>query len=216
MPKITSVERQKQNPRRFNIFLDDQFAFGADEDVIVNFRLIPGKVLDITTLELILYETQVGKLMERMYNLFSIRQRSEKEVRNYYRIKNQELRIKGKEEVSELVIESLIQKLKDKGLINDLEFAKLWVDSRRKNKFKSLKAIKVELIQKGINKEIIDEVTQTDDNTEELLAKKSIEKKIKHWQSLSKLELRKKIYEYLARRGFHLSTINMVLKEFIV
>ena len=46
MPKITSVEVQKRNPGRFNIFLDGEFVFGADEDLVVDHRLIPGKILE--------------------------------------------------------------------------------------------------------------------------------------------------------------------------
>ena len=34
--KITQVERQKKNPKRFNVYLDGVFSFGADEDLIVD------------------------------------------------------------------------------------------------------------------------------------------------------------------------------------
>src|SRR3989304_8772443 len=106
MPKITSVEPQKKSAsrrtKRFNIFLDGEFAFGADEDLVVNRRLVIGKVIDQEELEKILFEAEVGKLMERMYRWFSIRQHSEKEVRNYFRVKNLESRVKGKEEITPL------------------------------------------------------------------------------------------------------------------
>ena len=117
--RITSVEPQKKtlrlrsgrDPKRFNVFLDGEFAFGADEDLVVNRRLVPGKEISKDDLEKILFETEVGKLMERMYRLFNIRQRSEKEIREYFRIKNYELRIKNKEQVSNLTLESLIETL---------------------------------------------------------------------------------------------------------
>ena len=73
MPKVTSVEPQKKNPNRFNIFLDNAFAFGADEDLVVEHRLIVGKILEPDQVERLLFESEVGKLMERMYRLFSVR-----------------------------------------------------------------------------------------------------------------------------------------------
>lgn len=219
MPKITLVERQKKNPRRFNIFLDGEFAFGADEDLVVNFRLVTGKVIASEDSEKILFESQVGKLMERMYGLFAIRGRSEKEVRDRLRIKNAELRMKDKEQISELVIESLIEKLKEKGLINDLEFAKAWVEARRKSKQKGKVALKSELIQKGISRDIIEDIFSNESieesNNEDVLASQALEKKLKAWQSLSEVEFKKKAYEFLSRRGFDYSTISTVVANYI-
>ena len=81
--KITQVEPQKSKGR-FNIFLDGQFAFGADEDLVVDNRLVIGKEIAQEDLGKILQEAEVGKLMERMYRLFNIRQRSEKEILDYH------------------------------------------------------------------------------------------------------------------------------------
>src|SRR5690242_13760046 len=130
MFKVTSVEAQKKNPKRFNIFLDGKFAFGADEDLIVDYRLIPGKEIDESMLEKLLQEAELGKLMEKMYVLFNIRQRSEKEVRDYLKNLSFKRKIKDKEEISDLTIESVIVKLNRKGMLNDSEFARSWIESR--------------------------------------------------------------------------------------
>lgn len=220
MPKITSVESQKQKTHRFNIYLDGQFAFGADEDLVVEYRLIPGKIIDSTQLEKLLYEAEVGKLMGRMYGLFNIRQRSEGEVRNYFRIKNQEFKIRQKEQIGDLAIESVIKKLKFKGLLNDQEFAKLWVQSRRRSKNKGKLALKQELIQKGINKEIIDIVlnpilVDRDMVSEEQLAYKAIAKKWSIWLLLPNLAKKRKAYGFLSRRGFEYGIIKNVIEKLI-
>lgn len=208
MAKVTLVEPQKKNPKRFNIFLDGQFAFGADEDTIVEFRLVPGKEIRTEDLEKILFETEVGKLMARMYGLFNIRIRSEKEIRD-------KLRIKSKEEYSDLVIESLIGKLREKGMLNDLEFAKSWVESRRRSKLKGEKALKMELFQKGINREIIDEVFihQSSVVSEEELAEKALEKKLDSWKNLSKLDFKKRAFGFLGRKGFDFQVISQVVEK---
>lgn len=205
MPKITSVEPQKKNTGRFNIYLDSTFAFGADEGLIVDYRLIPGKILDKSLLDKLLFEAEAGKLMERMYRLFSIRQRSEREVRNYFRIKR-------KEEAGDLAVDLLIEKLKQKNLINDLEFAKSWVEARRKSKQKGIRALKAELFQKGINREIIEEVL-SDESNEGELAKIALEKKMRVWQNLPSLEFKKKAYEFLMRKGFEYDVISDIVEK---
>lgn len=214
--KITAVEPQKKNSHRFSIYLDGQFAFGADEDLVVERRLVVGKEIAAEDLEKILFEAEVGKLMERMYGLFGRRQRSEKETRDYMRMLNYKLTINKKEPHSELVIESLVNKLKLKQLINDEEFARAWVDARRKSKKKGKIALKSELFQKGISKEIInDELSIINEEDEEKLAQQALEKKLKSWHALPKLEFKKKAYEFLMRRGFDYSTVKEVVEKII-
>lgn len=205
MSKVTLVEPQKKNPKRYNIFLDGEFAFGADEDLVVNRRLVTGKNIDPSDLEKILFEAEVGKLMERMYRLWNIRQRSEKEVKNYLRIKK----------ISPLVVDSLVRNLKEKEMINDLEFAKSWVEARRRSKQKGVRAIKAELFQKGISKEIIEEVVIVDN--EEELAKLALEKKLKTWKNLDSQKLWQKSIEFLLRKGFEYevakNTVEKIFKK---
>lgn len=219
MSKITSVEPQKKNPKRFNIFVDGEFAFGADEDLIVNHRLIIGKQLSREDLEKLVFEAEVGKVMEKMYNLFSFRQRSEREVREYLRLKNFQAKVKDREEIRQIAIDLVIERLKQKGMINDREFAKAWVESRKRSKQKSNRILKTELFQKGIDKEIIEEVLRVNDTalgqaSEEDLAKIVLEKKMKSWKNLNPLEFRKKAYELLLRKGFQSFVIRKVLEGF--
>jgi len=196
--------------------MDGEFAFGADEDLVVSYRLLPGKVIEKEELEKLIYEAEVGKLMERMYGLFSIRQRSEKEVRDYLRNLSFKRKIKDKEEISEITIDLLVERLKTKGLLNDLEFAKAWVEARRKSKQKGERALKMELFQKGIDREIIEKVLSEPFDFaqgEEDLAKLALEKKMKAWKNLPPQEFKKKAYEFLMRKGFDYSVVKEVLED---
>lgn len=214
MAKITSVESQKRNPKRFNLFLDGEFAFGADEDLVVNRRLVVGKIINPEELEKILFEAEVGKLMERMYRLWNVRARSEKEVRDYLRNLSFKRKVKGQAEISDSVIDLLISKLKQKRLLSDEEFAKAWVEGRRRSKKKGKVALKQELFQKGIDREIIDEVLdQTTNEEEEELAKQALEKKIRTWRNLDSLELRTKAIEFLLRRGFEYGMVKGIIEK---
>jgi regulatory protein len=218
MPRVTQVESQKKNPRRFNIFLDGIFAFGADEDTVIKFRLVPGKEINSDDLDKILLETEVGKLMVRMYGLFNVRQRSEKEVRDYLKNLNFKRKVKDQEEISGVVNEGLIQNLKTKGLLDDLSFARSWVESRRRSKKKGKNVLKAELFQKGIGREIIEEVLKQDlegEESEEEVAFQALEKKIRVWKNLPELEFKKKATEFLIRRGFDYSVAKNVIDNFL-
>ncbi len=211
MSKVTSVEPQKKNPKRFNVFLDGKFAFGADEDLIVDYRLIPGKEIDESMLEKLLQEAEVGKLMEKMYVLFNIRQRSEKEVRDYFRNLSFKRKIKDQEEISNLVIETVLEKLNRKGMLNDLEFAKAWVESRSKKY--GVQRIRQELYKKGINKETIEDVIIGLVGSSREVAEKQLEKKINSWETLEPLKKKKKAYEFLLRKGFDYGTVREVVEK---
>lgn len=215
MPKITSVESQKRNPHRFNVFLDRQFAFGADEDLVVEYRLISGKIIDQTLVEKLLFEAEVGKLMERMYRLWNIRPRSEKEVRSYLRSLSFKRKIKGKEEISDQATELLINKLKHKRLLSDEEFAKAWVEVRLSKI--GPRALKQELFQKGIDRETIAGVISDKGQviSQKETASQLLEKKMNIWKNLPGLKKKKKAYEFLLRRGFEYEVVRAVIENLI-
>lgn len=205
MPKVTQVEPQKNNSRRFNIFLDGAFAFGADEDLVVEHRLTIGKIIESSMVEKLLFEAEVGKLMERMYGLFNIRKRSEREVRDYVKSLSFKRKVKGNEEISIAAIELLIEKLKHKKLLSDIDFARSWVEARRRSKKLGKIAIKQELFQKGIDRDIIEEILgQTKTGDEEDLARQALEKR--HIK-------KEKIYGFLARKGFDANVIKSVVEK---
>lgn len=214
--KITSVEPQKKNPHRFNIFLDGEFSFGADEDLVVDRRLIKGKEVNADELEILLKESEIGKLMERMYGLLSRRARSEGEIKTYLKQVSFKRNLKGEPEISEAVTVQLIGKLKKKGLINDMEFAKAWVESRSRKK--GSVALKSELFQKGIDREIVEEVISNQSSfvSEELVAKRLLEKRINRWKGLPKLQIKQKSLAFLMSRGFNYDTSKQVLENILI
>jgi len=153
------------------------------------------------------------KILERIYRLISLRQRSEKEVRDYFRIKNQESRIKGKELYSNSIIEDTVKKLKELRLLDDEQFARSWVESRSKKK--GMRVIKQELFQKGISKEIIEEILSRNSlaTSEEIVAQQLLERKLRQWKNLLPSEFKKKAYDFLLRRGFEYEVVRSVVEK---
>ena len=108
------------------------------------------------------------------------------------------------------IIEKVIAKLKEQKFINDEEFVKWWIEQRSAFKTKSIRFIKMELQQKGVDINVTDRIIH---NSEFIIqndlerAKKLIEKRIERVRNLSRQEIYRKLGSYLARRGFDWETI---------
>ncbi len=205
MPKITAISPQKKKSDRFNVFLDEKFAFGIEGETLLGHNLKVGKILSEEEISKIIKKEQGTKLLDLATNFLSYRPRSEKEVRDYLikKISTRE-NIKFSEARESPLIDQVISKLKKYKYLDDLEFAKWHVAARTGLRPKGRTIIKLELKKKGISQEIIDQIPAVD---ETILAKIAIEKKIPRWQNLPSLEYKKKFYQYLASRGFDYDTI---------
>ena len=142
----------------------------------------------------------MDEVFDRYYNLtlrfLSFRPRSEKEVKDY-------LEKKFRKSPNENLVSLILKKLKEKNFLNDLEFAKWWIENRKKG----IRLIKLELFGKGISKETIEEACSMFDivGKENRLLEKLIDKK--------KNLTYEKLIAYLLRRGFDYDTIRGALKK---
>ena len=210
MPLITSIEPQKKRKNRFNIFLDEEFGFAADENVLLKYNLKISQSLTESQIEKLIKENELGKLMDQSLRFLSYRPRSEKEVVDYLIGKiSQKENIKYSQAKESPLIKQVVLKLKKYKYLDDFEFANWLVRSRIRSKPQGLSLVKFDLEKKGIDDEIINSIiAKYPDQT--VLAKRAIEKKLANWQKLPKGDFKKKIYQYLASRGFNFETIGEV------
>jgi regulatory protein len=141
-------------------------------------------------------------------NFISYRVRSRKEIIDY--LKKQIT----KKKYDPGLLEVVSTRLEEMGYIDDQKFAEAWVDGRRRGKKKGISALKMELNAKGIDTTVIESVLGSRDHQEELeLARSAVAKKVVHWQKLPTLACKKKVYEYLRRRGFSSSIAITLVDE---
>lgn len=159
-------------------------------------------------------------VFEKFYNkaleFLSYRPRSEKEVRDRLKLKMQKSKLKTATQNSK-VIDEVIEKLKEKKFIDDEQFARLWIESRLRLKPRSTRLIKLELKQKGIDPETINNLQLTIDNDLES-AKKLVEKKIGRFRNkfgMTREETYQKLGRYLASKGFNWDTIKKSIDEIL-
>lgn len=207
MPQVTAIEPQKKRSGRFNIYLDGHFAFGVDENILVKNRLKVNQQLADDQVQNLVKETILGKLKDQALRFLSYRPRSEKEIKDYLakKIARSE-NIKFALALESPLIDKIIYKLSRYGYLNDHEFARWWFDSRMQRSPRGPAFIKAELVKKGIDKEIIENVLDRSPD-QVALAKKAVAKKLKRWQVLPLLVFKKKVYSYLLGRGFDFDTV---------
>lgn len=111
-----------------------------------------------------------------------------------------------------ITIDLTIDRLLEQKFLNDIEFAKSWIESRQKYKGKSKFILKRELQKKGIEEEIIEKLlNESEDDFK--VAKDLFERKKGRYEHLPKMGFKAKISQYLGRRGFSWDIIKEVLKE---
>ena len=186
--KITAIVRQKRNPERVSIFLDEEYAFGLTR--IVAAWLQVGQYLSEEKIDSLQAEDaqEVAYLIAIKY--LDYRERSEAEIRIHL----------NKRDINESVIEDVIDRLLRSGLVDDRRFAANWVENRLEFRPRGRRALFYELRQKGISEEIIRETL--DSINDEELAYQAAMKKAKNYQSLEWDDFRKKMLGFLSRRGF--------------
>lgn len=201
MPKITSVKPQK-NGKRVNVYLDGKFGFGIDLDNLVILGLKEGRDLSDEEIGKIVKKSEFQKALDKILKFATLRPRSEKEIKDWIKRKK----------VHESLHKDLFDRLKKLELIEDKKFAVWWVEQRQSFKPRGIKALVMELRQKGISKEIIEEVLVREDINEKNIAKELLSKNEYKWKNLPPLEAKQKKAQFLARKGLGWDTISSVLK----
>jgi len=196
---ITALKIQKRNPRRVNVFLDSHYAFGLA--AIEAARLQRGQVLSDGDIERLKERDSFEKAHDRALRFLSYRPRSEAEVRRY---------LQGKA-VSPAVEEEVIERLTRANLLDDLDFARYWVENRVSFNPRGLRMLRYELRQKGLSDEIIAQAL-TDLDEEEGAYQVAL-RRGRRLAHLDKVSFRKKLSAHLLRRGFPYEVVNPTVER---
>lgn len=202
---ITKIETQKKNRTRLSIYLNDEFAFGLNAGVVAKFNLRKGATLSKDKIENILFEEEKKRIKEGAYRILAGRAHSEKELKD-------KLLQKG---FDESLSARVVADLKEAKYIDDQAFALAFARSRILNKPMGEKLLRRELWQKGLKEELIDKAIAAaySKETQEELAVKLVEKRKSHYQNLEESKRKKRLYDFLLRRGFDWEVAKKAIAE---
>jgi regulatory protein len=201
--RITALQTQANDPNRTNIFVDRQFLMGANTLIVLEMKLHVGQELTPVQLAELRQQEESQKAFDRALNYLSSRPHSREEVRRYLR---------KKETPSEL-IDGVLERLDRMDLVNDQSFTSFWIEAREHSNPKGMQAIKNELRMKGVQRDLVDEMVN--DEQDEELALRAARRKAQsllHQPDMDFNTFRTRLGAFLQRRGFSYEVTKHALK----
>jgi regulatory protein len=186
---ITALSVQKRNPQRVNIYLDGEFAFGLAR--IIAAWLKVGEILSDEKIAQLQAQDGYEKAYQHALRYLSYRPRTRSEIAKNLR----------DFDTPDEVIESILEKLAQSGMVNDAQFAQAWVENRSAFRPRSRRALTFELRRRGVDPNIIEQSIAVVD--EDALAYEAARKQAGKLRGLDWQLYRQKMFGFLARRGFN-------------
>jgi len=148
--------------------------------------------------------SSLEKAIQYGRRLLNVRPRSEKEL-------EERLLRKG---FSRNDTKDTLSCFRQKKLLNDLEFARVWVESRMRSNPRGARLLEKELLEKGISRSITQKVLSAVKDEEKILAESLAESRMRGLKNLPRQKAKRKLFEHLARRGFKFDMIDDVVNSY--
>lgn len=197
--KITDIKQQVKRSDRYSIYIDGKYTCSFSEGELLKLGLHIGKQLSSGELDALKNDAVRDKAKTRALDLISRRPRSQWELEDYLKRKD----------YGEEVVGITLDALGGLGYVNDLDFARRWVENRRLLKATSKRRLRQELKQKRVSDDIIDQVLSEDETDERDVLKELVARKRKQTKYQDNL----KLMQYLSRQGYNYDDIKSVLHD---
>jgi regulatory protein len=195
---ITKLEPIPRQPDRVRVYVA-----GPHEPIDLT-RLVaeeaglrPGSFLDDLAVQRLLQRNEFQETLDRALRFLEARPRSEREVRTRL----------FRDRLAPELVDRVITRLRELGLLDDAAFARFWIENRERFSPRGSRALKSELFQKGLARDVIDE--QLEDAVDEDSGAREVAlRQARRYARLDRQTFRQKMYAYLARRGFDFEAIS--------
>jgi regulatory protein len=203
---ITAIQPHARKSGRFDVFVDGHEHATLSLEAIERLRLGVGTVLDDRTAHELDREAAVLATYDRALNMLAARARSSAELRR--------LLIRKGEPADQVTI--VIDRLLTAGFLDDASFARQFARSKALGAGLSRRRLQQELARRGVDRDL------SDDAIDEVLVEEGIDDRTsiervarKKLRALSRLDAptqRRRMYAFLARRGYDSNDITRVLR----
>ena len=201
MRKITALRIGKGRKKRVNVFLDGKFAFSLEAEVVAKEGLQVEQALSDEQIEALARSDHLQRCLNVAIHYLSYRPRSESELK-------ERLRQRGFDNDIQEIVRT---RLKEQGLVDDMAFAQFWKDNRESFSPRSRWLTRLELRQKGVANDIIDQVVDAiDDDSSAYQAALS---KVRSLPRSDYQGFCQRLAGYLKRRGFSYGVINHTVER---
>ncbi|MEX0722560.1 MAG: RecX family transcriptional regulator [Gracilimonas sp.] len=191
---ISDIQVQKKNASRFSLFADDQFLVGVSEATLTNLKLKKGVEITPFLFDRIIESENECAARDYFFRILSRRDHSRKELKDKA----------YKKGYSGSFIDEILDEFEQKEYINDHKFAvKYTADKFEFNDWGPYK-IRTQLFKKGISKNVVEDCIKEVFGDDAI--KKSmitlVDKKKKRYQREPEEKRKKKVFDFLMRKGY--------------
>ena len=197
--QITAIE-----PRRKGLsalYIDGELAMKLDTEVLIAHRFDVGREITDEELHECLLASELKRCKDKAMWLISYRDHSRRELTD-----------KLRRDYSEDCCEQTADRMVELGLIDDERFARRYSADLINLKHLSYRGVRQKLAEKGISRELIDEITAELEIDEEQQIRSIIDKK--YARAMNDEKGRRRAYNALTRLGFDYSDIKSVMAEY--
>lgn len=197
--QITAIE-----PRRKGLsalYIDGELAMKLDTEVLIAQRFDVGREITDEELRECLIASELKRCKDKAMWLISFRDHSRRELVD-----------KLRRDYSEDCCEQTADRMVELGLIDDERFARRYSADLINFKHLSYRGVRQKLAEKGISRELIDEVTGEPEIDEEQQIRTIIDKK--YSRVMNDEKGRRRAYNALMRLGFSYRDIKSVMAEY--
>ncbi|MFQ5875464.1 MAG: regulatory protein RecX [Dehalococcoidia bacterium] len=194
MGVITDIKEQKRRKDRVSVFVDGRYALGMSRLSLIKSGLVVGQEVSGDQVLELEAEAQLEEALNVAGRFLGYRPRSEREVRS-------RLRRRG---FDEDVVERAVARLRERGLLDDTEFARFWKENRVAFSPRSRRLLEQELRRKGVDVEVVAEVSADVEDSEE--AYRAGHKKARSLPLGDYTVFHRRMMSFLKGRGFGYAT----------
>lgn len=208
--KITSITPGQRNKNRVNISVDGVYRFSLDVYQLVDLKIRIDQDYSESELVALEQESQFGKAYGRALEYCLMRPHSVREIKDYlYRKTRSKLDQTGRTKpgIAPETATRVLNRLIEKGYVDDFKFANHWIENRSMAKGISRCKLTAELKLKGISSGIIDQLLNNTQRSDRDEIQKIIAKKKAHYPD------EQKFMRYLASQGFSYDDIKQALGD---
>ena len=203
--KIIEIKPQVRNPERKTLIFDDGSVFGISEDVFISHNFEIGSEISEDSFNKLMGDELKVKVYNSALRLLGYRMRSCAEMRQRL----------AEKKYPKNIIEKIIDKLLKIGYLDDTEFANAFAHDKVKNKKIGPIALRMEFIPHKIETDILEKTIYIIYNKYPIsdLIKQLLDKKKIQFGTKLDQKTKKRIQDFLGRKGFSWNDISAIFAE---
>ena len=197
MAEITSIEPQKKDEKRCNVYVDGRFYCGIKLEVAIKYRLKAGMQIEKSQLDEIQLETEKSQALDKALTHISASPKTKKQIADF-------LSEKG---YTEAVQSYVLERLEYYKFVDDYAYCRAYVQSVTG---KGKRALEADLIKRGAERRAIEETLgEVEEDSGEAM---KILQKYMRGKEFTKENLYKG-FKYMLSKGYSYDTAKTALED---